>query len=87
MSIKLADLANIAGISQFHFTRLFKQSMSISPHQYLLQQRVERAKYLLKSSTFALADIALQCGFSSQSHLGKCFREVTGMTSSNYRKN
>jgi AraC family transcriptional regulator len=84
--IKLADLAKLAGISQFHFGRLFKQSMGISPHQYLLQQRVERAKQLLKSSEFAIADIALLCGFNSQSHLGKYFREVTGMTPSNYRK-
>lgn len=85
--IKLADLANVAGISQFHFSRLFKQSMGISPHQYLLQQRVERTKQLLKSSKLAIAEIAFQCGFSSQSHLGKSFREATGMTPRDYRKN
>lgn len=85
--IKLADLANVAGISQFHFSRLFKQSMGISPHQYLIQQRVERAKQLLKSSKLAIAEIALQCGFNSQSHLGKSFREATGMTPNDYRKN
>lgn len=85
--IKLADLANVAGISQFHFSRLFKQSMGISPHQYLLQQRVERAKQLLKSSKLAIAEIALQCGFNSQSHLGKSFRKATGMTPNDYRKN
>ncbi|MCU0569812.1 MAG: AraC family transcriptional regulator [Oculatellaceae cyanobacterium Prado106] len=85
--IKLADLANLAGISPYHFSRLFKQSLGISPHQYLLQQRVERAKQLLKSSKSAIAEIALQCGFNSQSHLGKAFREVTGMTPSDYRRN
>lgn len=84
--IKLADLAASAGISPFHFSRLFKQSMGMSPHQYLLQQRVERAKQLLKSSQLTIADIALQCGFNSQSHLGKSFRELTGITPSNYRK-
>jgi AraC family transcriptional regulator len=85
-SIKLADLANIAGMSQFHFSRMFKQSMGISPHQYLLQQRVEQAKQLLKQSKLAIAEIALQCGFNSQSHLSKHFREATGMSPSDYRQ-
>ena len=52
--IKLIDLANVASVSQFHFSRLFKQSMGMSPHQYLLQQRVERAKQLLKTSKLAI---------------------------------
>ena len=84
--VKLADLAAVAGVSQFHFSRLFKQSMGISPHKYLLQQRVERAKQLLKNSKLAIAEIALQCGFNSQSHLGKYFREFTGVTPSSYRR-
>lgn len=84
--VKLADLAAVAGVSQFHFSRLFKQSMGISPHKYLLQQRVEQAKQLLKNSKLAIAEIALQCGFNSQSHLGKSFREFTGVTPSSYRK-
>jgi AraC family transcriptional regulator len=83
----LADLADVAGMSQFHFSRMFKQSMGISPHQYLLQQRVEQAKQLLKGKKLAIAEIALQCGFNSQSHLSKHFREATGMTPSDYRKN
>ncbi len=85
-SIKLADLAEVAGMSQFHFSRLFKQSMGITPHQYLLKQRVEQAKQLLKGTKFAIAEVALQCGFNSQSHLTKHFRTTTGMTPSSYRK-
>ncbi|MGF1525156.1 MAG: AraC family transcriptional regulator [Leptolyngbyaceae cyanobacterium] len=85
--IKLEDLANLVGISQFHFSRLFKQSMGISPHQYVVQQRVERAQQLLKGSAMAIAEIALQCGFNSQSHLGKSFRKLTGTTPNAYRKN
>jgi AraC family transcriptional regulator len=84
--IKLADLARVAGISQFHFSRLFKQSLGLSPHQYLLQQRVERAKRLLKGSKLPIAEIALQCGFNSQSHLGKLFRDATGLTPRDYRR-
>lgn len=84
--IKLTDLAAVAGVTQYHFSRLFKQSMGVSPHQYLLQQRVERAKHLLKNSKNAIAEIALECGFNSQSHLGKSFRELTGVTPGTYRK-
>lgn len=84
--IKLADLAQLIGVSQFHFSRLFKRYMGISPHQYLLQQRLERAKQLLKNTKLAIADIALECGFNSQSHLGKYFQKLTGMTPGNYRQ-
>ena len=84
--IKLMDLSALLDMSQFHFGRRFKQSMGVSPHQYLIGRRVERAKQLLKSSDLAIADIALQCGFNSQSHLGKSFRELTGVTPSRYRK-
>ncbi|MEM8808264.1 MAG: AraC family transcriptional regulator [Cyanobacteria bacterium P01_G01_bin.38] len=85
-AIKLADLAEVAGISQFHFSRLFKQSMGMTPHQYLLQQRVEQAKQLLKGTKLAIAEVALQCGFNSQSHLTTHFREATGTTPGRYRK-
>ncbi|NER35407.1 MAG: AraC family transcriptional regulator [Oscillatoria sp. SIO1A7] len=83
--IKLADLAGLLGMSQFHFGRMFKQSMGISPHQYVIQQRIERAKRLLKNSDRAIIDIALECGFTSHSHLSKQFRKVMGMTPRNFR--
>ncbi len=85
--IKLADLAQLLGMSQSHFSQLFKQSMGISPHQYLLQQRVERAKQLLKQTDQSVVDIALACGFNSHSHLSKQFRQLTGMTPKAYRTN
>jgi AraC family transcriptional regulator len=83
--IKLSDLAQLLGMSQFHFSRLFKQSMGISPHQYLLQQRIERAKQLLKETKLSIMEIALLCGYSSHSHLGKSFRQHTGITPKAYR--
>ncbi|AFZ32375.1 transcriptional regulator, AraC family [Gloeocapsa sp. PCC 7428] len=85
--IQLADLAQLVGMSQFHFSRLFKQSMKLSPHQYLLQQRIERAKQLLKTTKYSVVEIALQCGFNSHSHLSKQFRQLTGMTPKAYRAN
>lgn len=83
--IKLADLAALLGISQFHFSHLFKQSIGMAPYQYLLQQRVERAKQWLKQTDRSIMDIALLCGFNSHSHLSKQFRQSTGMTPKAYR--
>jgi AraC family transcriptional regulator len=83
--IKLADLAALLGISQFHFSHLFKQSLGTAPYQYLLQQRVERAKQLLKQTDQSIIDIAFSCGFNSHSHLSKQFRQLTGITPRDYR--
>lgn len=85
--IKLADLAQLLGISQFHFSHLFKQSIGTPPYQYLIQQRVERAKQLLKQTNCSIIDIAFECGFNSHSHLSKQFRQLTGTTPRAYRAN
>jgi AraC family transcriptional regulator len=83
--IKLADLAGLLDMSPFHFGRMFKQSIGISPHQYVIQQRIERAKRLLKDSDQAIIDIALECGFTSHSHLSRQFRKVMGTTPRTFR--
>jgi AraC family transcriptional regulator len=84
-NIQLTDLADLIGLSQFHFSRLFKRSMGVSPYQYVLQQRIERAKQLLKQTELSIMDIALLCGFSSHSHLGKWFRQSVGVTPKAFR--
>ncbi len=78
--LSLAELAGIINISPTYFASLFKQAMGISPHQYVIQQRVEKAKLMLSRTDLAIADIALQVGFSSQSHLTQHFKRLTGMT-------
>ena len=78
--LSLAELASVVNISPTYFASLFKQTMGISPHQYVIQQRVERAKVMLMKTDLAIADIALQVGFSSQSHLTQQFKRVTGLT-------
>jgi len=86
-TISLAALANLLGMSQYHFCKSFKQSMGMAPYQYVMQQRVERAKQLLKQKDLPIAEIALQCGFSDQSHFTKQFRQLTGgITPKAYRE-
>ena len=78
--LSLAELAEVINISPTYFASLFKQAIEISPHQYVIQRRVERAKVMLSKTDLAIADIALQVGFSSQSHLNQQFKRLTGMT-------
>jgi AraC family transcriptional regulator len=85
--IKLADLAALLDISESHLSHRFKQSLGMTPHQYLLQQRIERAKQLLKQGDHSIMDIAFLCGFNSHSHLSKQFRQLTGITPKAYRAN
>lgn len=84
-NIQLSDLAELLGLSQFHFSRLFKQSTGVSPYQYVLQQRIECAKHLLKTTDLPIMEIALRCGFSSHSHLGKWFRQYVGVSPKTFR--
>ncbi|PIG92094.1 AraC family transcriptional regulator [Gloeocapsopsis sp. IPPAS B-1203] len=84
-NIQLSDLAELLGLSQFHFSRCFKQSTGVSPYQYVLQQRIEHAKHLLKTTDLPIMQIALRCGFSSHSHLGKWFRQYVGVSPKTFR--
>ena len=59
--------------------------MGVTPHKYVMQQRVEMAKRLLKQNELALADVATECGFTHQSHMGKLFKQQLGMTPKQYR--
>lgn len=81
----LETIANHLGISQYYFSHLFKQSMGVSPYQYILQQRVERAKQLLMQSELAIAEIALECGFANQNHLARHFRNLVGISPKTFR--
>jgi AraC family transcriptional regulator len=79
-NLELADLAQQVGMSQFYFSRLFKQSLGITPHQYVIRQRVERARQLIQRDKLGLVEIALECGFANQGHLNLHFKRLTGTT-------
>jgi AraC family transcriptional regulator len=83
--LSLTVMAQQIGMSRCYFADQFKQAMGISPHQYVNQQRVEKAKQLLREQWRSLAEIALECGFASQSHLNKVFRKYVGKTPKNYQ--
>ncbi|RUT06388.1 hypothetical protein DSM106972_026450 [Dulcicalothrix desertica PCC 7102] len=78
--LSLEQIAQVINISPTYFASLFKRATGTSPHQYVIQQRVERAKLMLSKTDIAIADIALQVGFSSQSHLTQQFKRLTGIT-------
>lgn len=85
-SIGLVDLAREVGLSRYHFTRLFTNTLGTSPYQYVLHKRLERAYHLLMSSAAPVADVALAVGFSSQSHFAGVCRRLMGATPKELRE-
>jgi len=78
--ITLHDLASLAGLSDCHFARAFKQSVGMPPHRYLMTRRVERAKALIQATDRPLAEIALEVGCCDQSHFSRLIVRATGRT-------
>lgn len=82
--LRLGALANSAGLSVWHFQRMFSQSFGISPQRWITRRRIARARDLLRAGG-APAEIAAACGFASQSHLNRSFRAETGLTPGAWR--
>ncbi len=80
------DLASIAGLSPFHFSRAFRESFGDSPHRYILRRRIEHSQGLMLTTKASLADIAFQCGLVDQAHFGKLFRRLVGETPGAWRR-
>lgn len=78
--ISLAEMATAVGMSPYYFCRLFKQSMGISPYQYVIECRIDRAKELLSQGEKSIAEVALEVGFASQSQFTKHFKRIVGIT-------
>lgn len=85
-SLTNADLAKVTRLSTNHFARAFRKSFACTPHKYVLQRRVVRAKILMSSSDEALSQIALDCGFADQAHFCTVFRCIQGETPNVWRR-
>ena len=84
--VRLRLVAKELGMSYSHFSRAFKQSLGMSPSDYIAARRIERARRLLQETDFPISEIALRSGFSSQSHFTTSFRRLTGVTPRSFRR-
>ncbi|MEI9901132.1 MAG: AraC family transcriptional regulator [Hyphomicrobium sp.] len=78
--IEVDELARIAGLSPFHFSRTFRRSVGVTPHRYVMRTRLKRARELLREGRLSFAQIAAETGFADQSHLSRWVRRVHGVT-------
>jgi AraC family transcriptional regulator len=85
-SISLADLAGVVGGSLFHFARAFKNSVGVTPYQFVIRRRIERARTLLAGTDLRIDEVAARCGFNDAMHLSKTFVRLVGRTPSRYRR-
>jgi AraC family transcriptional regulator len=85
LDLTLVELSAIVQLSPYHFSRLFKKSLGMTPHQYIVQQRIDRAKYLLQFNDARISEIAVQVGFCDQSHLTRGFKQILGITPKQFR--
>ena len=83
--LTIEALANEACLSPFHFARAFKAATGTAPHRYLTDRRIGRARALIAEVRLPLAEIAEQCGFSSQPHFTRWFKRIVGITPGAYR--
>jgi AraC family transcriptional regulator len=84
--VSLEKVAGACNLSVSQFGRTFKKATGMTPHRWLVQRRLERAKDLLLRSTMSLAEIALDCGFSEQSHFTRTFSHLVGTSPGRWRR-
>jgi len=83
--LTLQEMAECAGLSTTHFSEMFRKSTGESPHQFLLRQRIERAKEMLREAEMRVLDVAVACGFKTQQHFARVFRQICGASPTAYR--
>jgi AraC family transcriptional regulator len=84
--LTLEEMAESVHLSVAHFSQMFRKSTGQSPHQFVLRQRVERAKALLRKAESRVLDVAVACGFKTQQHFARVFRQVCGASPTEYRR-
>ena len=83
--ISVEALAAVAGLSPFHFSRVFKQATGMAPHQFVTRQRMAQAQRLIRETSRSLIEIALEVGYTNPSHFAQVFRRVVGVTPTEFR--
>ena len=84
--LTLDEMAQSIGLSTAHFARTFRKSTGETPHQFVVRQRLERAKTMLRAQDARVLDVAVACGFKTQQHFAQVFRDVCGISPSGYRQ-
>jgi AraC family transcriptional regulator len=84
--LSLDEMAQSIGLSTAHFARMFRKSTGATPHQFVLRQRLERAKAMLRAPDARVLDVAVACGFKTQQHFAQVFRDVWGVSPTEYRQ-
>jgi transcriptional regulator GlxA family with amidase domain len=84
--LELGALARIAGVSPRHFSRSFRRTFGETPHQYLLTRRIERARYLLRTTDMLVAEVCLEVGWGSVGSFTTTFRRHVGVSPTEYRR-
>jgi AraC family transcriptional regulator len=84
--LSLDEMAQSVGLSTAHFARMFRKSTGKTPHQFVLLQRLERAKAMLRAPDARVLDVAVACGFKTQQHFAQVFRDVWGVSPTEYRR-
>ncbi len=84
--LSLDEMAQSIGLSTAHFARMFRKSTGETPYQFVLRQRVERATAMLRAPDARILDVAVACGFKTQQHFAKVFRDACGVSPTQYRQ-
>ncbi len=84
--LSLDEMAQSVGLSTAHFARMFRKSTGETPHQFVLRQRIERAKAMLRAPNARVLDVAVACGFKTQQHFAQVFRDVCRVSPTEYRQ-
>jgi AraC family transcriptional regulator len=85
--LSLDEMAQSVDLSTAHFARMFRKSTGETPHQFVLRQRIERAKAILRDRAVRVLDVAVACGFKNQQHFAQVFRDACGISPTEYRQN
>ena len=84
--ISVESLSRNSGYSKYYFTRMFTDHFGISPHEFIIRERIARAKNLLINTTLSVGEIALDSGFFDTSHMSNCFKKREGMSPVSFRR-